>query len=178
MNNKKILIGAGAILALTGALVFRQVYARVQNPPQTVAYVDLKKYLGKWYDIAHYPSRFQKNTTHSQANYSLREDGDIEVINSCLKKGKPDMVKGKAWVVDKTTNAKLKVQFFWPFAGDYWIIELADDYRYALVGHPTREYLWILSRTTKLTEKDKKFLMQRITHHGYNTEKLVWEKQD
>ncbi|RYD72587.1 MAG: hypothetical protein EOP53_21665 [Sphingobacteriales bacterium] len=179
MKRRNAIIGVAGLLAIgTTALALAQKFASTKNPPQTVEHVDLQKYLGKWYDIAHYPSRFQKNTTHSQANYSLREDGKIRVHNTCLKNGKPDDVKGKAWIVDKTTNAKLKVQFFWPFAGDYWILELADDYRYALVGEPKRKYVWLLSRTPKLAESDKKFLLKQLAFHGYSADKLHWEKQD
>jgi apolipoprotein D and lipocalin family protein len=179
MKKKNIVIGLAGLIAMgTTAVLLAKSVKSTENQPKTVDYVDLKKYLGKWYDIAHYPSRFQKNTSYSQANYSLRSDGNIEVFNTCLKNGKPDDVKGKAWIIDKTSNAKLKVQFFWPFAGDYWILELADDYRFALVGEPKREYLWILSRTPELNDKDKNYLLQRIQYHGYTTEKLHWEKQD
>jgi len=79
-----------------------------------------------------------------------RADGAIDVVNACRKNtldGKESSIRGKAWIVDKTTNAKLKVQFFWPFAGVYWIIELDKDYQWAVVGHPDRTYYWILSRT-------------------------------
>ncbi len=179
MKRNNIIIGVAGLLAIgSTALVLAQKIKPANNAPQTVSHVDLNKYLGKWYDIAHYPSRFQKNTTNSEANYSLRKDGKIEVYNWCLKKGKPDDVRGKAWVVDKETNAKLKVQFFWPFAGDYWILELADDYRYALVGEPKRENLWILSRTKTLNDQDKNFLLKRIEYHGYSAVKLDWEKQE
>jgi len=86
----------------------------------------------------------------SKATYTLRDDGNISVLNECYDEtfdGKIRSAKGKAWVVDKETNARLKVSFFWPFAGDYWIVDLAKNYEYAAIGHPTRKYLWILSRT-------------------------------
>ena len=104
---------------------------------KTVQYVDLERYLGKWYEIAKYPVVFEKNLVAVTATYSIRDDGKIKVTNAGRKKtldGKEKIAVGKAWVIDKKTNAKLKVQFFWPFSGDYWIIELGKDYEYAVVG--------------------------------------------
>lgn len=124
----------------------------VLTPLEVVPHVDVARYIGRWYEIASFPQRFQKGCTDSRADYRLLDNGKIEVINSCLKDGKVDAAKGKAWVVDKSTNAKLKVSFFWPFRGDYWIIELGKDYEYAVVSSPNRKYLWILSRTPKMDE--------------------------
>jgi apolipoprotein D and lipocalin family protein len=146
-----------------------------QEPLQTVSSVDLNRYLGKWYEIASIPQRFQEGCAASSAEYSLRSDGDIKVINSCrLEDGSIKVARGKAWVVDEATNAKLKVRFFWPFSGDYWIIELADDYSYAVVGHPDREYLWILSRTAEISPALFDTLMERIENrHGYDISQIV-----
>ena len=98
-------------------------------PLPVVPYVDLKRYTGTWYEIARYPHRFQEGCVGSKATYTLRDDGKISVLNECYDKtftGKIRSAKGKAWVVDKKTNAKLKVSFFWPFSGDYWIIDLVS----------------------------------------------------
>ena len=119
-------------------------------PLRTVAGVDLDRYLGTWYEIASYPAWFQKGCTGSTATYSLQTDGRIRVVNQCFRKsldGPRKTSTGKAVVVDGSSNAKLKVWFFWPFKGDYWIIDLDPDYRWAVVGVPSRKYLWILSRT-------------------------------
>jgi apolipoprotein D and lipocalin family protein len=128
--------------------------AQEKLPPlETVAHVDLLRYMGKWYEIASFPQWFQKGCVATTATYTLRKDGAVDVLNQCHDKtldGKERRAKGKAWVVDKTSNAKLKVRFFWPFSGDYWIIDLGDDYQYAVVGHPKRNYLWILSRTPQI----------------------------
>ncbi|MBW2467622.1 MAG: lipocalin family protein, partial [Deltaproteobacteria bacterium] len=100
---------------------------------ETVGYVDLSRYTGQWYEIARYKHRFQEGCVGSKATYTLRDDGKITVVNECYEgsfSGKHRSVKGKAWVVDKKTNARLKVSFFWPFAGDYWIIDLGRDYEY------------------------------------------------
>lgn len=147
------------------------------KPLQTVPRVDLARYLGTWYEIATIPQRFQKGCTGVTANYTLRPDGDITVVNACRKdslNGKFKSVTGKAWVTDKQTNAKLKVRFFWPFSGAYWIIELDSlNYQYAVVGHPNRQYLWILSRTPQMDDALYNELVSRIVNtHGYDVSKL------
>ncbi len=145
--------------------------ASQQKPLEVVPRVDLNRYLGTWYEIATIPQRFQKDCVGVTADYTLRDDGKIDVLNTCRKKaldGELKTAKGKAWVVDKETNAKLKVQFFWPFRGDYWIIELDPDYQYAVVGHPNRKYLWILCRTPQMDERLYQDLIQRIANKGYD----------
>ena len=126
---------------------------------ETVEKVDINRYIGKWYEIARFDQKFQKDCTAVTANYSLRKNGEIEVLNTCRKltpTGKLKTAKARAWITDKETNAKLKVQFFLRslripfFAGNYWILELGDNYEYAIVGDPSREYLWFLSSTEKL----------------------------
>jgi len=150
--------------------------ARVATKPlDVVPHVDLQRYLGTWYEIATIPQRFQKGCVGVSAHYSLRSDGAIDVVNVCRKKtldGEERSIRGKAWVVDKTTNAKLKVRFFWPFAGAYWIIELDQDYRWAVVGHPNRNYLWILSRTPQMDIALYDDLIRRIAAKGYDTTKI------
>jgi len=142
----------------------------------TVPLVDLNKYSGKWYELASFPQFFQKGCTCTIAEYSPSEEGYIIVKNSCRKdsiNGKLSTAVGKAFVEEGTGNSKLMVQFFWPFNGKYWIIDLADDYSYAVVGHPNREYLWILSRSSKMEDS----LYSRIINHlhqlDFDTSKLV-----
>jgi len=147
-----------------------------EPPMEVVDFVDLDRYIGTWYEIARYPHYFQEGCVATKAVYTQREDGKIDVLNQCrLEKldGKEKSAKGKAWVVDKKTNAKLKVSFFWPFAGDYWIIELGENYEYAVVGHPERTYLWILSRTPAMDRGLYEELIIRIKNKGYDTEKLL-----
>jgi apolipoprotein D and lipocalin family protein len=145
---------------------------------QTVPSVDLNRYLGTWYEIARYPNRFQRDCYRSTATYSLREDGDIKVVNACRRDG-PDgeekLVEGKAWVVEETTNAKLRVRFFWPFWGSYWIIDLGKDYEYAVVGHPGRTYLWVLSRTPTIDDEVFEGIAERLRQNGYDPAKLIWQ---
>jgi apolipoprotein D and lipocalin family protein len=150
--------------------------ARAQEKPlEVVPSVDVQRYLGTWYEIATIPQRFQKGCVGVSAHYSLRDDGDIDVVNACRKEtldGKERSVRGKAWIVDKTTNAKLKVRFFWPFSGAYWIIELDKDYQWAVVGHPNRSYLWILSRTPQMDGPLYDDLLKRIAAKGYDLSKI------
>jgi apolipoprotein D and lipocalin family protein len=98
------------------------------------------------------------------------------VVNTCFKKsfeGKKKVAAGKAWVVDRKTNSKLKVRFFWPFSGDYWIMELGKDYEYAVVGDPKRKYFWILCRTPKMGEDLFKGILERAEEQGYNFDNLI-----
>lgn len=142
---------------------------------QTVPYVDLKKYAGKWYEIASFPQLFQKNCNCTTAEYTLTDKGFVIVENRCNKdsiSGKQSYIKGKVFVVENSGNAKLKVQFFWPLKGEYWIIDLADDYSYAVVGHPNRKYLWILSRTAKINDATYQQIIARIKEKGFDISKI------
>ncbi len=140
---------------------------------EVVQHVDLEKYLGKWYEIAHLPFRFENDCTDITATYSLSKDGNISVLNQCLKDGKLKQAKGKAKVVDKISGAKLKVTFFWPFYGDYWIIDLGKDYDYAVVGTPNRKYLWILSRTPMMDNVLFSQLTDSLKSKGFNVNNLI-----
>jgi apolipoprotein D and lipocalin family protein len=149
---------------------------RLALPPlKTVAHVDLKRYLGTWYEIARVPHRFQRGCTATTATYTLRPDGQIAVLNRC-RKGSPDgelaEARGRARVVDRQSNAKLEVTFFWPFWGDYWIIDLAPDYSHAVVGHPGRDYLWILAREPTLPAATYDAILERLVAQGYDVRRL------
>ena len=147
---------------------------------QTVPNVDLNKYAGKWYEIASYPQRFQKGCHCTTAEYTLSEKGYVIVENSCNRdsvKGKQSYIKGKAFVEKNSGNAKLKVQFFWPFKGKYWIIDLADDYSYAVVSHPNKKYLWILSRTSKMDDTVYQEIVSRLKSKGFDLSKLQKTEQ-
>jgi apolipoprotein D and lipocalin family protein len=147
----------------------------------TVSHVELNRYMGAWYEIARYPNSFQKGCVGSKATYALLEDGKVSVLNECYDgsfNGKLRSAKGKAWVVDKETNAKLKVSFFWFFSGDYWIIDLGRDYEYAVVGHPKRNYLWILSRTKEMDEGVYEGILSLLRDKQYDTSKLIKTLQE
>lgn len=144
---------------------------------KTVSSVDLNKYSGTWYEVASFPQRFQKGCECTTANYTPTDKGYIIVENRCKKNGKESYIKGKAFVDKDSSNAKLKVQFFWPFKGKYWIIDLADDYSYAVVSHPNRKYLWILSRKPKLDEEVYNGIIIRLKEMGFDLSKLKITKQ-
>jgi apolipoprotein D and lipocalin family protein len=140
---------------------------------EVVPHVELEKYLGKWYEIAHLPAKFQEGCDETTATYTLLKDGSISVLNQSTKNGKVKQAKGKAKVVDKNSNAKLKVTFFWPFYGDYWIIKLGNNYDYSVVGTPNRKYLWILSRTPQMDDKLYSQLVEYVKSKGFEVNKLI-----
>ncbi|WDI32275.1 lipocalin family protein [Hyphococcus flavus] len=150
-------------------------------PLETVDYVDTKRYLGKWYEIARFPNRFEKNCEGVTAEYARRDDGLISVTNTC-RKGAPDgeekVANGRARIVDEEINAKLEVSFFGPFWGDYWVIGLAEDYSLALVGEPSGRYLWILSRTPMISDEVRDGALSDLKAMGYNTHALYWTEQE
>ena len=140
---------------------------------EVVPHVELEKYLGKWYEIAHLPAKFQEGCNETTATYTLSKDGSISVLNQSTKNGKMKQAKGKAKVVDKNSNAKLKVTFVWPFYGDYWIIKLGNDYDYSVVGTPNRKYLWILSRTPQMDDKLYSQLIEYVKSKGFDVNNLI-----
>jgi apolipoprotein D and lipocalin family protein len=147
---------------------------------KTVSNVDLNKYAGKWFEIASFPQQFQKNCYCTTAVYTPTDKGYIVVENRCKKgsvDGKESYIKGKAFVDSNSGNSKLKVQFFWPFKGKYWIIDLADDYSFAVVGHPNRKYLWILSRTPQMKESAYNEIISKIKEKGFDVSKIKLTKQ-
>jgi apolipoprotein D and lipocalin family protein len=142
---------------------------------RTVPHVDLERYVGTWYDVASFPQRFQRGCAGTTATYVIRGDGKIDVLNRCRDgslTGKERTARGRARVVDRSTNAKLKVSFFRPFWGDYWIIDLGPNYEYAAVGHPGRDYLWILSRAPQLDGVVYEGILGRLREQGYEVERL------
>lgn len=173
-----LLFLVGVLGAVAGLLLVRD--ARADKPPEVAEQVDLERYLGTWYEIASFPAFFQRNCHGTTATYRAKGDGTIEVINRCRKKsldGRLAEARGKAWVVDEQTNAKLKVQFFWPFRGDYWILEVGDDYDYAIVGSPDRDYAWILSREPTMSDERYAAARETLADQGYDPDLLVRTEQ-
>ena len=145
--------------------------------PQPAKPVDLKSYLGKWYELGRYENRFEKGCDGVTAEYSLAEDGQVNILNTCGRRdGKPGKTsEGKAKVVPDSNNAKLKVSFFGPFYfGDYWVLDHADDYTWSIVGEPSGKYLWILSRNAHPSQGFRDELIKRVAELGYDT-KLIRE---
>lgn len=176
-NRRMKIMGICCVLVLLAA---RSGASGQSQALETVPNVDLQRYMGKWYEIASFPQRFEKGCTCTMAEYELTDKGYVRVINSCRKDspaGKLTVAKGKAFIVEGSNNARLKVQFFWPFRGDYWIIDLAQDYSYAVVGAPDRKYLWILCRATKMDEGLYQDILKRIAQKGFDVSKLQRTEQ-
>jgi len=150
------------------------------RPLQTVPHVDLKKYAGKWYEIAAFPQRFQKGCICTTAEYTLTDEGFVIVENRCIRtdrNNRESYIRGRAFVQQNSGNAKLKVQFFWPFKGKYWIIDLAVDYSYAVVSHPNKKYLWILCRHPKMNGPVYEAITGRLAEQGFDLSKLKRTEQ-
>lgn len=166
------------IRLLSAALFAGTLTGSAQPALTTVDHVDLNRYAGKWYELARMPNRFEKKCDRDvTATYRLEGD-TVRVENRCIKAdGSETLAKGKAKIVDSATNAKLKVTFFWPFYGDYWIIGLDPDYKWAVVGTPRRDYLWILSRTPSLPASEMERVHRVMEERGYKRQDLMPTKQ-
>ena len=139
----------------------------------SVGRLELSRYLGKWFEIAAFPMFFQRHCIgDTTAEYSLKSDGEISVINRCRTENGFDQAVGTAWVPDSARSAELKVSFFWPFRADYWVIGLDPDYRWAVVGNPNRKYLWILSRTPQLPQAELDRALESARAQGYDLTQL------
>lgn len=165
-----------AILFLAAILLAAGLGACASRPPlATVPSVDLKRYAGTWHEIARYPNWFQRRCVGpATAEYTPLPDGRIQVVNRCRRAdGTMDSVKGTATVVPGSNNTKLKVGFGGPFKGDYWIIGLDEkNYSWALVGHPSRGYLWILARDPNLPERTYQRIVQLAVSKGYDASRI------
>lgn len=148
---------------------------------KTVPHVDIERYMGEWFEIASFPQWFSRNCYNTTANYSLRSDGRVDVLNKCHKgspTGKIADAKGIARVVNTQTNAELKVSFFWPFSGKYWIIDLGDNYEYAVVSAPSRDTLWILSRSPQMDQGTLDGILERLKNvHKFDLSPLKYTRE-
>lgn len=150
-------------------------------PLEVVSNVEVERFMGKWYEIARYPNFFQGTDCQATtAEYTLLDDGRVTVFNRCREggiDGPEQTIEGFARVVDRVTNAKLKVSFFPPFEGDYWIIGLDPDYQWAVVGEPTRNFLWILSRNPTLDEQIYQDILAGLPDLLYDPNRLLLTEQ-
>jgi apolipoprotein D and lipocalin family protein len=166
-------------LIIAGLLISVSMFS--QEKPSVVSSVDLKKYSGTWYEIARLPNTFERKLKCITATYILRSDGKITVLNKGYYISEPtkeNKATGVAWVPDVKNPAKLKVQFFWPFSGNYWILDLDKDYKYVLVGDPSFDYLWILCREKKMDEATYRMLLKKATDNGFDIKPLIKVDQD
>ncbi len=144
----------------------------------TVRELDLQRYLGIWYEIARFDHSFERGLVGVTATYSMRGDGKIRVLNQGYKNtldGTLSIAEGKAKLTGEP--GKLKVSFFWIFYAGYFVMELDENYRWALIGSKSDNYLWILSRTPKLDESVKNLILEKAKNRGYDTSKLIWVDQ-
>lgn len=142
-------------------------------PLETVNFVDINKYSGVWYEQYRYSNSFEDdNCTDVKAVYALNEEG-IKVTNSCFVNSKKKIANGIAKVVDSKTNSKLKVSFFWPFYGSYWIVDLDENYNWAIVSSDNADYLWVLTRDKFISDDHRNFLLDRVTKLGFNKNLLI-----
>jgi apolipoprotein D and lipocalin family protein len=171
-----ITIATGVAAAALGGLFLysRSTRPPVINPavPEPAKPVELARYLGKWFELARHENRFQKGLDAVTAEYALREDGKIGIVNSGCQagpKGERSFAEGRAIVADEATSAKLKVSFFGPlYTGDYWVLDHGDDYEWSIVGEPSGRYLWLLHREAKPAPAATEMLLKRIEALGYD----------
>ncbi len=175
---RKLLL-ACAVIALSGCIL-PPVNRAPDIPLETAQSVDVTRYVGLWYEIARYPNFFERDCEGVTAEYAVRADGRIDVVNTC-RKGAPDgpveSAEGVARIVDPQTNAKLKVRFGGPFEGDYWVLDRAEDYTWALVGEPRGRFLWILAREPTIDDALRADLLARLSARGYDVSQLYWPRQ-
>jgi apolipoprotein D and lipocalin family protein len=166
---KRILLGAVC-------LVLPACSTPAPYPPlETVEFVDIERYLGKWYEIASIPTSFTSGCTGTTAEYTLLDDGRVGVVNQCCigdPSGRLNRIEGTACVVNCETNAQLSVCFRFFGTGDYWIIDLDEDYQWAVVGEPSRRTLFILSRTPTLDDEIYQGILSRLPEQCYDPDRL------
>ena len=167
-----------AVALLVASLTFHacSTTSRQGLPPlETVPSVDLVRYSGRWYEIARFPQWFDSECVATKSLYAVGGNAELWVISQCRKEtfdGPEHIDTGNVRVADETTKSKLEVSFFWPFWSDYWIIDLDPDYRWAVVGHPSRDYLWILSRSPKLDDSTYDAILERLRQKQYDVSRL------
>jgi len=170
------LVAAAALFALAacGGERFRDASA----PMETVAEVDLARYAGRWYEIARFPVWFQEGCADVTADYALREDGRVDVLNACRRDGERDEARAVARSVDPS-DARLKVRFSrWiPIEGDYWILHLDDAYETAVVGVPSGSAGWILARTPQIAPERLEAARTALAAAGYDLTRLTMTPQ-
>jgi len=169
LGMKKILLIVIGLF-LTGCAVFRN------DPPlETVDAVDLDRYMGEWYVIANIPYFGERGNVAGRAIYRARDDGrmdDIYLYRDGSFDEPEERLEGVAWVVDEQTRARWKVRFFWPFTFDYYIVDLDDDYQWSLVGHPSRDYAWIMAREPRMDDALYQRLLARFDALGFESAEL------
>lgn len=173
-NTDKIIASIG--LALISLAIFNSCSVGIPKGAMAVKNFNVDKYMGKWYEIARFDFKFEKDLDQTTATYTLNEEGTVKVENrgyNYIKKEWKEAI-GEARFVDDTSEARLKVSFFKPIWAGYNVIDIDDDYRYALVAGNSLKYLWILSRTPDIPDNIKQRFLDKAKKIGYNTQNLIW----
>ena len=176
--NKGLVFLLIIIILLVGGMLYNScTSSKSIIDKRVVTELNLEKYLGTWYEIARYDHRFERGMVGVTANYSMRDDGKIKVINSGYQgsfSGEYKEAIGKAKIPNPEEEpAKLKVSFFWIFYGDYYVLELDEDYQWVVIGSSSDKYLWILSRNPHISEDLYEELIKKIESRGYDSSKLI-----
>jgi apolipoprotein D and lipocalin family protein len=149
-------------------------------PNKAVDKVDLSRYAGKWYSLYSIPTMFDKGTRETTTTYTLNKDGYYNVLTTAKKKDDAELqvYKSKLFPIAEQHNAEMKAQFVWPFKVDYWVIDVAPDYSYVVVGHPDHKFLFIMSRKPTMDKKLYEGLVAKCKAMGYPVEKLTSQYHD
>lgn len=165
-------------MALFAAACSQNPVYRQSEEPLPVAFIDQARYLGLWHEQARLPNSFEEGCQRATAEYALREDGLISVVNTCFEAdGEQRVARGRARPAGEAGEGKLEVSFFGPFWADYWVLDRSEDYAWSIVGEPEGRYLWILTRDREMTPARRAAFEQRITELGYRPAELVWAPQ-
>jgi len=165
-----ILAAALVVAACSQNPVYRQ-----SQEPLPVAYIDQERYLGLWYEQARLPNSFEEGCQRATAEYGLRGDGLISVVNTCIEaNGEERVARGRARPAGEAGEGKLEVSFFGPFWANYWVLDRGENYEWSIVGEPEGRYLWVLTRDREITPAQRAAFEQRITELGFRPAELVW----
>jgi apolipoprotein D and lipocalin family protein len=175
-----MLIGGAAALAAVSLVLLNSCSSKIPPGATAVKPFDVKRYSGKWYEIARLDFKYEKGLNNTTADYSLNNDGSIEVVNRGYdtRKNKWKTARGKAKFDGPENEARLKVSFFGPFYSGYNVIAIDPQYQHALVAGEDLKYLWLLSRETSMPEDIKQAYLEQARSIGYNTDELVWVEHD
>ena len=178
---KSFILILNIFVVLISTVPISSVFAEKNKKLEVVSNLDLQKFQGIWYEIAHNPWFPENNCFSMIAHYKLIKDKKIKVTNICRKNGfdgEISKITGKAWLVDPTINSKWEVQFIWPFTLDYWVIDLEEDYKYAVIGEPDKENIWILSRKPIMKKSLLVKIIKKIKMKGYDLANLILMPQE
>lgn len=179
-NDKLFLLGGAVLAGAVSGILITSCSSTIPKGATAVKGFDVKRYAGKWYEISRLDFRYEKGLDNTSANYTLNDDGTIDVVNRGynVKKKKWKEATGKAKFVDGRDEARLKVSFFGPFYSGYNVLAIDQAYKYALVAGEDLKYLWLLSRETTMPAHIREDYLARANSLGYNTSGLVWVEHD